>query len=189
MSQIGLVLYLIGRDVVFWTNHRAKWWKANVIPVTCDTRLELLITNKNSKSGKCAKKWMTKPKLLLVLYLIFWEAGSSFLPNQSYPGFLSTLTNKLPFDTVPHCVTQHYTEYPGFMFTSLQHNGVFIASSKRSLDTSTDNCGNGFMMTAPPPLLKLYSRLLISFKTLWTVTLDYLNILTRDSVSLHKTSF
>ena len=81
------------------------------------------------------------------------------------------------------------TEYPGFMFTSLQHNGVFIASSKRSLDTSTDNCGNGFMMTAPSPLLKLYSRLLISFKMLWTVTLEYLNILTRDSVSLHKSSF
>ena len=129
MSQIGLVLYLIGRDVVFWINHRAKWWKANVIPVTCDTRLELLITNKNSKSGKCAKTWMTKPKLLLVLYLICWEAGSSFLPNQSYPGFLSTLTNKLPFDTVPNCVTQHYLLYPQNIRVLCLHHYSIMACS------------------------------------------------------------
>ena len=129
MSQIGLVLYLIGRDVVFWTNHRANWWKANVIPVTCDTRSELLITNKNSKSGKCAKTWMTKPKLLLVLYLICWEAGSSFLPNQSYPGFLSTLTNKLPFDTVPHCETQHYLLHPQNIRVLCLHHYSIMACS------------------------------------------------------------
>ena len=106
-SRMGLVLYLIGGEAMwdFWTNHRAKWRKANTIPVSFDTRLEMLITNKNSKSGKRAKTWMTKPKLLLVLHLICWEVGASFLQNQNNPGLVSTLTKKLPFYTVPHCVT------------------------------------------------------------------------------------
>ena len=36
----------------------------------------------------------------------------------------------------------------GLMFTSLERNSVFRASSERGLDTSIDNCRNGFMMTA-----------------------------------------
>ena len=36
----------------------------------------------------------------------------------------------------------------GLMFTSLERNSVFMASSERGLDTSIDNCRNGFMMTA-----------------------------------------
>ena len=36
----------------------------------------------------------------------------------------------------------------GLMFTSLERNSVFMALSERGLDTSIDNCRNGFMMTA-----------------------------------------
>ena len=97
---------------VFETNHRAKWRKANAVPVAFDTRLELLTTNKYSKSGKRVKTWITKPQLLSVLHSICWEAGAIFLQNQSNPGLVSILNKKLPFDTVPHCVTQRYLLHP-----------------------------------------------------------------------------
>ena len=155
-SSRGWVLFCIWlvEMWVFETDHRAKRRKAKVIPVTFDTRFELLTTNRYSKSVKRVKTWITKTRLLLVLHLIFWEAGAIFLQNQSNPGLVSTLNNKTAFwyctslrNTAPFVTP---TEFLGLMFTSLERNGVFIAPSKRGLDTSIDNCGNGFTMTASP---------------------------------------
>ena len=55
-SRMGLILYLIGReaDVRFLDQSQSEVKEANPIPVSFDTRLEMLITNKNSKSGKRA---------------------------------------------------------------------------------------------------------------------------------------
>ena len=137
---------------VFETNHRAKWRKANAVPVAFDTRLELLTTNKYSKSVKRVKTWITKPQLLSVLHSICWEAGAIFLQNQSNPGLVSILNKKT---AVWYCTSLRNTtllvtptEYMGLMSTSLERNGVLMAPSKRSLGISIDNCGNGFMMTA-----------------------------------------
>ena len=130
-SSRGWVLFCIWlvEMWVFETDHRAKRRKAKVIPVTFDTRFELLTTNRYSKSGKRVKTWITKTRLLLVLHLIFWEAGAIFLQNQSNPGLVSTLNKKLPFDTVPHCVTQRHLLHPRNFWVWCLHPSSAMAFS------------------------------------------------------------